>query len=146
MVRNSVKLVPWKDYKAVTADLKRIYQATTEEEALLELSRFEEAWDEKYPQISRSWRTHWENLNTLFNYPHDIRKAIYTTNAIESLNSVIRKSIKKRKLFPSDDAAKKVIYLAIQQASKKWTMPIRNWKLALNRFMIEFEDRLKDYI
>jgi len=84
--------------------------------------------------------------NTLPNYPPDIRKAIYTTNAIESLNSVIRKATKKRKLFPTDDSAKKVIYLAIREASKKWTMPIRNWKRALNRFIIEFEDRLTDYI
>ena len=88
----------------------------------------------------------WQNLNTLFNYPADIRKAIYTTNAIESLNSVIRKAIKKRKLFPTDDSAKKVIYLATQKASKKWTMPVHYWKPALNRFMIEFEDRLTDYI
>jgi len=146
MVRNSVKYVPWKDYKPVTADLKQIYQSVTEEEALLALEQFSERWDDKYPQISKSWRAHWNNLNTLFNYPEDIRRAIYTTNAIESLNSVIRKAIKKRKLFPTDDSAKKVIYLAIQAASKKWTMPIRNWKLALNRFMIEFEDRLKDYI
>ena len=130
MVRNSMRYVPWKDYKAIAADLKQIYQATTEEEALLALDRFCEKWDAKYPQIGRSWRTHWENLNTLFNYPADIRKVIYTTNAIESLNSVIRKAIKKRKLFPTDDAAKKVVYLAIQQASKKWTMPIRNWKPA----------------
>jgi len=146
MVRNSMRYVPWKDYKAIAADLKQIYQATTEEEALLTLDRFCEKWDAKYPQIGRSWRTHWENLNTLFNYPADIRKVIYTTNAIESLNSVIRKAIKKRKLFPTDDSAKKVVYLAIQQASKKWTMPIRNWKPALNRFMIEFEDRLTDYL
>jgi len=146
MVRNSMKYVPWKDYKAVTADLKRIYQSVTEEEALLELDNFCLSWDDKYPQISRSWRTHWANLNTLFKYPQDIRKAIYTTNAIESLNSVIRKAIKKRKLFPSDDSARKVVYLAIEAASKKWTMPIRNWKTALNRFMIEFEDRLKDFI
>ena len=82
----------------------------------------------------------------MFRYPPDIRKAIYTTNAIESLNSVIRKAIKKRKLFPSDDAAKKVIYLAVTEASKKWTMPIRNWRSALNRFTIEFEDRLADYV
>ena len=126
MVRNSVRYVPWKDYKGVTADLKKIYQSVTEDEALVELEHFEKKWDDLYPQISRSWRAHWHNLNTLFNYPADIRKAIYTTNAIESLNSVIRKVIKKRKLFPSDDAAKKVVYLAIQQASKKWTMPIRN--------------------
>lgn len=146
MVRNSVKYVPWKDYKAVTADLKQIYRSVTEDEAVLALNQFAERWDDQYPQISKSWRAHWQNLNTLFNYPADIRKVIYTTNAIESLNSVIRKAIKKRKLFPTDDAAKKVIYLAIQNASKKWTMPIRNWKPALNRFMIEFEDRLADYI
>jgi len=146
MVRNAMKPVPWKDYKAIAADLKRIYKSITEEEALLALEQFAERWDDKYPQISKSWRSHWHNLNTLFNYPEDIRKAIYTTNAIESLNSVIRKAVKKRKLFPTDDSALKVIYLAIREASKKWTMPIRNWKLALNRFMIEFEDRLVDYV
>jgi len=146
MVRNSVRYVPWKDYKAVTADLKTIYQASTEESALQALEDFSDKWDDKYPQISRSWKSHWENLNTLFQYPEDIRKAIYTTNAIESLNSVIRKATKKRKVFPTDDSAKKVVYLAIRQASEKWTMPIRNWKTALNRFMIMFEDRLSDYI
>jgi len=146
MVRNSIKFVSWKDYKAVTADLKRIYQSVTEEEALLALDQFASRWDEKYPQISRSWRTHWGNICTLFKYPEDIRKAIYTTNAIESLNSVIRKAIKKRKLFPTDDSAKKVIFLAIQEASRNWTMPIKNWKAALNRFMIEFEDRLIEYV
>jgi len=146
MVRNSMRYVPWKDYKPVTADLKRIYQSVTEDEALLALDQFAARWDDKYPQISRSWRGCWQNLNTLFSYPEDIRKAIYTTNAIESLNSVIRKAIKKRKLFPSDDSAKKVVYLAIQEASKKWTMPIRNWKAAMNRFMIELEDRLKDFV
>lgn len=145
MVRNSIRYVPWKDYKAVTADLKRIYQSATEEEALLALDQFADSWDSKYPQISRSWRANWENLNTLFAYPPEIRKAIYTTNAIESLNSVIRKAIKKRKLFPTDEAAKKVIYLAIQDASKKWTMPIRNWKAALNHFMILFDERLEGY-
>lgn len=146
IVRNSLRYVSWKDYKSVTTDLKKIYQSTTEEEALLALDQFAERWDDKYPQISKSWRAHWHNLNTLFIYPEDIRKAIYTTNAIESLNSVIRKAVKKRKLFPTDESAMKVIYLAIQQAAKKWTMPIRNWKQALNRFMIEFEDRLTDYI
>ena len=146
MVRNSVKYVPWKDYKPVTADLKRIYQSVTEEEALQALDEFADRWDERYPQISRSWRSHWQNLNTLYRYPADIRKVIYTTNAIESLNSVIRKATKKRKLFPTDDAAKKVIYLAIREASKKWTMQIRNWKPALNRFMILFEERLTDYV
>lgn len=146
MVRNSMKFVPYKDYRTVAAALKRIYQSATEQEALHELERFAEQWDDKYPHISRSWQTHWPNLNTLFRYPEDIRRAIYTTNAIESLNSVIRKAINQRKLFPTDDSARKVVYLAIMDASKKWTMPIRNWKLALNRFIIEFEDRISDYI
>jgi transposase-like protein len=95
MVRNSLKYVSWKDYKVVTADLKRVYCLATEDEAFLELERFGEVWGSQYPQISKSWRNHWQNLNTLFNYPEDIRRAIYTTNAIESLNSVIRKALKK---------------------------------------------------
>lgn len=145
-VRHSMKFVPWKDYQPVTAALKRIYQATTAGQAQQALNDFAQRWDDKYPHISKSWKANWHNLNTLFDYPPDIRKAIYTTNAIESLNSVIRKAIKKRKLFPTDDSAKKVIYLAVQQASKKWTMPIQNWKAALNRFMIEFDERLTPYI
>lgn len=146
MVRHSMKFVPWKDYKAVTADLKRIYQSITEQEARLELDNFAKKWDDKYPQISKSWHANWQNLITIFDYPADIRKVIYTTNAIESLNSVIRKSVKTRKVFPSDDAALKVIFLAVEAASKKWTMPIRNWKPALNRFMIEFEEQLAPHI
>lgn len=146
MVRNSMKYVPWKEYKVVAAELKRIYQSVTEDEALLALEQFAERWDEKYPMISRSWRSHWHHLNTIFQYPDEIRRAIYTTNAIESLNSVIRKAVAKRKLFPTDDSAMKVVYLAIREASKKWTMPIRNWKAALNRFMIDFEDRLINYV
>ena len=146
MVRNSLKFVSWKDYKAVTADLKRIYRSSTEDEALLELERLSDIWDEQYPQIAKSWRNNWQNLNTLFTYPEDIRKAIYTTNAIESLNSVIRKAIKKRKVFPSDDSAKKMVYLAIKDASKKWTMPIQNWRQAMSRFIIEFEERLEKHI
>ncbi|UWS28942.1 IS256 family transposase [Erwinia pyrifoliae] len=146
MVRNSLKYVSWKDYKAVTGGLKKVYQAPTEEAALMALDKFAGIWDEKYPQISKSWRTHWENLNTFFGYPPDIRKAIYTTNAIESLNSVIRAAIKKRKVFPTDDSVRKVIYLAIKDASKKWNMPIQNWRLAMSRFIIEFGDRLSDHI
>jgi putative transposase len=146
MVRNSLKFVPWKDYKEVVADLKNIYQSVIEREASMELDNFAEKWDEKYPQISKSWRSNWENLITIFDYPADIRKVIYTTNAIESLNSVIRKSVKTRKVFPNDDAALKVIYLAVEAASKKWTMPIRDWKPALNRFMIEFEEQLAPHI
>ncbi len=146
MVRNSMKYVVWKDYKAIASGLKRIYQSPTEEVARSELDNFAQTWDEKYPQISRSWSNHWPNLITFFDYPKDIRKAIYTTNAIESLNSVIRKSVKTRKLFPSDEAAMKVVFLAVQAASKKWTMPIQNWKLAMNRFMIEFEEQLAPYL
>ena len=110
------------------------------------LDVFGERWDSQYPQISRSWNSHWDNLITLFEYPPAIRKVIYTTNAIESLNSVIRKATKRRKLFPSDDSALKVAFLAIQQASKKWTMPIRDWRPALNRFIIEFGDRLNGHL
>ncbi|AJJ87507.1 IS256 family transposase [Yersinia pestis] len=146
MVRNSLKYVSWKDYKAVTSGLKMVYQAPTEEAALMALDKFAEAWDDKYPQISKSWRTHWENLNTFFGYPPDIRKAIYTTNAIESVNSVIRAAIKKRKVFPTDDSVRKVVYLAIKDASKKWSMPIQNWRLAMSRFIIEFGDRLSDHL
>jgi len=146
MVRNSMKYVSWKDYKAVSADLKKIYQSATEDDALLGLDALAARWDDKYPQVSKTWRAHWQNLNTLFRYPSDIRKAIYTTNAIESLNSVIRKAIKKRKLFPTDDSAKKVIYLAVSEASRRWSKPIKNWRSALNRFTIEFEDRLADYV
>ncbi|ECD2400835.1 IS256 family transposase [Salmonella enterica subsp. enterica serovar Newport] len=146
MVRNSLKYVAWKDYKAVTSGLKMVYQAPTEEAARMALDAFAEVWDDKYPQISKSWRAHWENLNTFFDYPPDIRKAIYTTNAIESLNSVIRAAIKKRKVFPTDDSVRKVIYLAIKDASKKWSMPIQNWRLAMSRFIIEFGDRLSDHL
>lgn len=146
MVRNSLKYVSWKDYKAVTSGLKTVYQAPTEAAALMALDNFADAWDDKYPQISKSWRAHWENLNTFFGYPPDIRKAIYTTNAIESLNSVIRAAIKKRKVFPTDDSVRKVIYLAIKDASKKWSMPIQNWRLAMSRFIIEFGDRLSDHL
>lgn len=146
MVRNSLKYVAWKDYKAVTSGLKMVYQAPTEEAALMALDAFAGVWNDKYPQISKSWRAHWENLNTLFSYPPDIRKAIYTTNAIESLNSVIRAAIKKRKVFPTDDSVRKVIYLAIKDASKKWSMPIQNWRLAMSRFIIEFGDRQSDHL
>ena len=114
MVRNSLRFVSWKDYKAVTRDLKAIYQAPTEEAGLQALEVFASAWDSRYPQISRSWTANWLNLATFFGYPADIRKVIYTTNAIESLNSVIRHAIKKRKVFPTDDSVKNVVWLAIQ--------------------------------
>ncbi|ECF1925495.1 IS256 family transposase [Salmonella enterica subsp. enterica serovar Newport] len=142
MVRNSLRFVSWKDYKAVTRDLKAIYQAPTEEAGLQALETFASTWDNRYPQISRSWEANWTNLATFFAYPADIRKVIYTTNAIESLNRVIRHAIKKRKVFPTDDSVKKVVWLAIQAASQKWTMPLRDWRMAMSRFIIEFGDRL----
>jgi transposase-like protein len=141
MVRHSLAFVSWKDRKAVVADLKAIYQSVTVAEAELELERFAQLWDKQYPSISASWRKHWLNLIAFFEYPEAIRKIIYTTNAIESLNSVIRKATERRKLFPSDQSAMKVVYLAIEQAAKKWSMPIHDWKPALNQFMMLYYDR-----
>lgn len=141
MVRNSLKYVVHKDKKQVATALKAIYNSPTLAEAEKALDKFSERWDEKYPPISKSWRTHWDNLITIFDYPQEIRRIIYTTNAIESLNSVIRKAIKNRKIFPSDNSACKIIYLAIMSASKKWSMPLQKWKPAMNRFAIEFEGR-----
>jgi len=146
MIRNSLKYVTWKDYKAVTRDLKAIYRAPTEEGGLAALDAFAQSWDARYPQISKSWRANWVNLSTLFAYPEDIRRAIYTTNAIESLNSVIRQAIKKRKVFPTDESVRKVIWLATEAAATKWTMPIINWRLAMSRFIIEYGDRLSSHL
>lgn len=142
LVRNSLRYVPHKDMKAVAGDLKSIYRSVTLDQAEEALLLFGEKWDSKYPVISRSWNKNWQNIITFFSYPEEIRKIIYTTNAIESLNSVIRKAINNRKIFPSDQSALKVIYLAIQNASKKWTMSLHDWRSAMNRFAIEFEDRM----
>ena len=143
MIRNSTKYVSWKERKILCADLKKIYKAVTEEQALNELNSFAEKWDNKYPMISKSWRSNWGNLNEFFNYPEYIRKAIYTTNAIESLNSSLRKVIKKRSAFPTDDSIYKVLYLALTNAEKKWTMPIRDWGAAINQFAIHFDGRMQ---
>lgn len=113
MVRSSLCFVPWKDKKHVAADLKKIYSSPTVDEAEREFTHFSEVWDNKYATISKSWHAHWPNLITLFDYPEEIRKILYTTNAIESLNSVIRKAIKNRKIFPHDNSALKVVWLAI---------------------------------
>jgi putative transposase len=136
MVRNSVKYVSYKDLKAVTADLKRIYTAANEEVAILELESFGDKWDAKYPVISDIWRRNWTGVIPLFGFPPDIRKVIYTTNAIESTNRQIRKIIKNKGVFPDDKSIQKIIYLALRNAAKKWTMPIQNWALALNQFEI----------
>lgn len=144
MVRNSLRYVPHKDMKAVAADLKAVYGAVTVEQAENALLEFQEKWDAKYPAISRSWNRHWQNIITIFAFPDEIRKIIYTTNAIESLNSVIRKAINQRKIFPNDTSALKVVWLATQKASQKWTMSLRDWRAAMNRFAIEFEGRLPE--
>jgi putative transposase len=133
MMRNSLTFVSWKDRKAVASGLKAIYQSITVTEAEQELEAFARRWDKQYPSISASWLRHSVNLIAFFDYPDEIRKIIYTTNAIESLNSVIRKATERRKLLPGDQSAMKAVYLAIEQAAKKWSMPIQNWKPALNQ-------------
>jgi putative transposase len=143
MVRNSTKFVSYKDLKALCGDLKKVYSASTEEEALLNLEDFGVTWNSKYPMIQKSWENHWVNLVEIFNYPEEIRRIIYTTNAIESLNFSLRKVTKNRAAFPTDDSIYKIMYLALNKASKKWTMPIRNWGVALNQFSIMFEERVK---
>lgn len=141
-IRNSLAYVSWKDRKILAADLKTIYSAKTLIEAEMALDAFSEKWDGQYPSISASWRRDWMRLIPFFDYPADIRRAIYTTNAIESLNMTLRKVIKNKRMFPTDEAIFKLLYLAIERISQKWTMPIHNWKPAMNRFMIEFGDRI----
>lgn len=142
MVRNSLRYVGWKQRKEVAADLRAIYSADTQDAAEVALTAFCDKWDEQFPSIGKSWLTHWEHIIPFFNYPKDIRKVIYTTNAIESLNASLRKVIKNKRIFPSDDAALKQLYLALKNISKKWTMPVQNWKEAMNRFAISHEGRL----
>jgi putative transposase len=141
LIRNSLSYVSYKDRKALAADLKKVYGAPTEAAAEQALVEFGELWDKQYPTISKSWLNHWQRIIPFFAFPHDIRKAIYTTNAIESMNMTLRKVLRNHRCFPTDESAMKVVYLALQNISKKWTMPIRDWKAALNRFAIEFEDR-----
>lgn len=142
LVRAALKYVTDKDSRAVAADLKKIYNAATLVEAEQALEQFAQAWDEKYPTISKMWRARWKEIITLFDFPWPIRKAISTTNAIESVNSVIRKFTRNRKIYPNEESALKITFMAIREASKKWTMPIPNWKAALNHFAILFEGRL----
>lgn len=144
MVRHSLNYVPYAEKKAVAADLKKIYSSATIELALQALDDFELTWGDKYPAIVRSWRTHWEKIIPFMAFPIEIRRVIYTTNIVESLNSTLRKSIRNRGHFPTEDSLMKVLYLAIQQVSKKWTMPIRDWKQALNRFAIMYPDRFPE--
>jgi len=138
MVRNSTKFVSYKDLKKVCADLKAVYSANTETAGRDALEEFGKIWNGKYPMIYKSWDHHWDDLSEFFKYPPEIRRAIYTTNAVESLNYSLRQVTKNCSIFPTDDAIFKIMYLAIRSASKKWTMPIRDWGQALNQFAIEF--------
>ena len=142
MVRNSLKYVSYKDKKQMAADLKTIYQAFTVKEAEAALTAFGERWDKRYPMVSHSWQTNWSRVIPFFDYPEDIRRVIYTTNAIESINSSLRKVTKNRNSFPNDESAVKLLYMALQNIMKKWTMPIRNWSLAVHQFAIRFGDRV----
>jgi putative transposase len=142
LVRHSLKYVGWKQRKEVAADLKRIYRASTEQEAEMELEEFAKKWDGKFPTISQTWRRNWTRVIPFFAHPPEVRKVIYTTNAIESLNMSLRKVTKNRGSFPNDEAALKLLYLALANISKKWTMPIRDWKAALNQFAIVYEGRM----
>lgn len=142
MVRNSLKYVSYKDRKELAGDLKKIYRATSAESAEIFLEEFSQKWDDKYPSISKSWRNNWEHAIPFLAYPPDIRKAIYTTNAIESMNMTLRKVTKNRGSFPNEEAAVKLLYLALRNISKKWTMPIKDWGRAINQFSILFEGRV----
>jgi len=142
-IRNSMRYVVWKDRKEFIRDMKDIYGAPTRDAAAAALNRFEQKWSGKYAYAIRSWRDNWEELTVFFDFPIDIRQIIYTTNLIENLNGKIRKYTKNKLSFPNDDAVLKSVYLALREASKKWTMPIRNWGIVLNQFLIIFGDRLK---
>ncbi len=142
LLRHSLKFVGYKEMKAVAKALKAIYKAPTADAAEENLTEFETKWGDRYPAIGRSWRRNWERVIPFFDFPPEIRRIIYTTNAIESLNSSVRKVIKNRGHFPNDEAAAKLIYLALRNIEKKWKMPARTWKEALNQFAIIFEDRM----
>ena len=142
MMRNSLNYASWKQRRAVAADLKPIYQSSTVEEAELRLDEFAVKWDGTYPTISQMWRRNWENLKPFYAYPADIRKVIYTTNAVESLNMSLRRVIKTRGSFPNQESAFKLLYLALENVAKNWTMPVQDWKAALQRFSIMFGDRV----
>lgn len=144
LVRAALRYVSTADSAAVAADLKTIYQSATAEEAEQALEKFAAVWGAKYPTIVKQWRLKWTDIITLFDFPAPIRKAIYTTNAIESVNSVIRKFTRNRKIYPNEESALKIVYMAIQEASRKWTMPIHHWKQALNHFAILFEGRMPE--
>lgn len=141
MIRNSMRFVSWKNRKEIASDLKPIYKATTAEQGLASLEQFGQKWDKVYPAISKTWRDNWERVSTFFAYVPEIRKIIYTTNIIESLNMPLKKVTKNRSSFPNDEAAIKLLYLALNNVAKKWSMSVRDWPAAMNQFLILYEDR-----
>ena len=141
-IRNTTKYVSYKDLKAVMVGLKAIYQAPSEDGALYHLEEFKEKWGKKYPQIAKSWESNWASLSAYFKYPAEVRRLIYTTNAVEGFHRMLRKYTKTKTVFPSDDSLKKSIFLSIQQISKKWSMPIRDWGIIMGQLSIFFEERL----
>ncbi len=143
MVRNSLKFVSCKDRKKIADDLKTVYRAATVEQAEEALAELERTWDSRYPMIGKSWRANWSWIIPFFAYSEPIRKVIYTTDAIESVNNSLRKVTKNRNCFPSDEAAVKLLYMALKHIAKKWTMPIQNWNLAIHQFSIRFEGRVQ---
>lgn len=142
-IRNSTKYVPYKDIKAVMADLKLIYGAPTLDEAEYQMEVFREKWGKKYPQIIKSWIANWAELSTYFKYPQEVRTLIYTTNAVEGFHRMLRKYTKTKTIYPTDDSVRKSVYLSIQEISKKWSMPIRDWGIIIGQLMVFFEDRLQ---
>ena len=142
MVRNSLRYVSWKERKLVAGDLRAIYTSPTADSAQTALDAFAEKWDDRFPSISRSWQDRWQQVIPFFAYPPEIRKVIYTTNAIESMQSQLRRVTRQRGAFPTPESAKKVLYLALDRISKRWSRPIRDWVAALNHFAIVFEDRV----
>jgi putative transposase len=141
-IRNSLRYVSWKERKPMAKDLRRIYEAATEEEGLAALEEFSEKWDKRYPHVSVSWRSNWGEIATFFKYPPEIRTLVYTTNPIESLHRKIKKVAKNKSVFPNDQALTKQVYLAIEEASKKWTMRHREWAMIYSQLVIFFKDRL----
>jgi putative transposase len=141
-IRNSLKHVSCKDLKAVMADLKKIYGAVSEEAALYALEDCGEKWNKKYPQIYRSWEKNWAHLSTFFKYPEEMRRLIYTTNAVEGFHRMLRKFTKTKTNFPTDDSLRKSVYLSIKEIEKKWNQPVRNWGIIIGQFMMFYEDRI----
>ena len=144
MIRNSTKYVSYKDIKLVCAGLKKVYTAPNEEAALLALEELRKTWGSKYPQMLKVWDENWSEVSTFFKYPEEVRRLIYTTNAVEGFHRMLRKFTKTKVIYPTEDALRKSIYLSVQEISKKWYLPVRDWGIIIGQFMVFFEERFKD--